>query len=296
MYNDINLKVGIMKKEKKQRENRKLSAKLLAVIAVLAIATVATIVVIVYLVKLPKVDDLPELGIVKYPVCPDSNIASDESLDRYDDSAELRCLTDRDRQIVSRATYTPLTGDSVMDYIDEQVFVGQGENCNTSDNYCEHTMSGVQGKQWVKQVLDRMIGYTNGVNLGAGSMSHQVVSTIDETSTEYIYTYYLTSPAYAECVDWDYELPPGMTIYKIPSYSVEFGETCKGKDEYTEYRGVTRVGIIKINKANPIVKLTRGSEDLYLDESQETVLVHDDTHYIHLGDKWCQGEIWCDKE
>lgn len=285
-----------MKKEKKQRENKKLSAKLLAVIAVLAIATVVTIVVIVYLVKLPKVDDLPELGIVKYPVCSSSNIASDESLDRYDDSAELRCLTDRDRQNVSRATYTPLTGDSVMDYIDDQVFVGQGENCNISDNYCEHTMSGVQGKQWVKQVLDRMIGSANGVYLGPSSMSHQVVSTIDETSTEYIYTYYLTSPAYAECVDWDYELPPGMTIYKIPSYSVDFGGTCKGKDEYTEYRGVTRFGIIKINKASPIVKLTRGGEDLYLDESQETVLVHDDTHYIHLGDEWCQGEIWCDKE
>lgn len=285
-----------MKKEKKQRENKKLSAKLLAVIAVLAIATVVTIVVIVYLVKLPKVDDLPELGIVKYPVCSSSNIASDESLDRYDDSAELRCLTDSDRQNVSKATYTPLTGDSTMDYIDEQVFVGKGENCNTSNNYCEHTMSGVQGKQWVKQVLDRMIGYANGVNLGTGSMSHQVVSTIDEAPTEYIYTYYLTSPAYAECIDWDYELPPGMTIYKIPSYSVDFGGTCKGKDEYTEYRGVTRVGIIKINKANPIVKLTRGGEDLYLDESQETVLVHDDTHYIHLGDEWCQGEIWCNKE
>lgn len=284
-----------MKKEKKQRENKKLSAKLLAVIAVLAIATVATIVVIVYLVKLPKVDDLPELGIVKYPVCSSSNIASDESLDRYDDSAELRCLTDSDRQNVSKATYTPLTGDSTMDYIDDQVFVEQGENCNISDNYCEHTMSGIQGKQWVKQVLDRMIGSANGVYLGPSSMSHQVVSMIDETSTEYIYTYYLTSPAYAECVDWDYELPPGMTIYKIPSYNVDFGGTCKGKDEYTEYRGITRVGIIKINKANPIVKLTRGGEDLYLDESQETVLVHDDTHYIHLGDEWCQGELWCEK-
>lgn len=284
-----------MKKEKKQRENKTLSAKLLAVIAVLAIATVATIVVIVYLVKLPKVDDLPELGIVKYPVCSSSNIASDESLDRYDDSAELRCLTDSDRQNVSKATYTPLTGDSTMDYIDDQVFVEQGENCNISDNYCEHTMSGIQGKQWVKQVLDRMIGSANGVYLGPSSMSHQVVSMIDETSTEYIYTYYLTSPAYAECVDWDYELPPGMTIYKIPSYNVDFGGTCKGEDEYTEYRGITRVGIIKINKANPIVKLTRGGEDLYLDESQETVLVHDDTHYIYLGNEWCQGELWCEK-
>lgn len=285
-----------MKKEKNQKENKKLPVKLWAVIAILAVAIITTIVVVVYLIKLPKAGELPALGIVKYPVCSSSNIASDESLDRYDDSAELRCLADSDRQNVSRATYTPLTGDSAMDYIDEQVFVGQGENCNTSDNYCEHTMSDIQGKQWVKQVLDRMIGSANGVYLGPSSMSHQVVSTIDETSTEYIYTYYLTSPAYAECVDWDYELPPGMAIYKIPSYSVDFGGTCKGKDEYTEYRGVTRVGIIKINKTNPIVKLTRGGEDLYLDESQETVLVHDDTHYIHLGDEWCQGEIWCNKE
>lgn len=285
-----------MKKEKNQKENKKLPVKLWVVIAVLVVAIIATIVVVVYLIKLPKAGELPALGIVKYPVCSSGNIAGDESLDRYDDSAELRCLTDSDRQNVSKATYTPLTGDSTMDYIDEQVFVGKGENCNTSNNYCEHTMSGVQGKQWVKQVLDRMIGYANGVNLGTGSMSHQVVSTIDETPTEYIYTYYLTSPAYAECIDWDYELPPGMTIYKIPSYSVDFGGTCKGKDEYTEYRGVTRVGIIKINKTNPIVKLTRGGEDLYLDESQETVLVHDDTHYIHLGDEWCQGEIWCNKE
>lgn len=284
-----------MKKEKNQKENKKLPVKLWVVIAILAVVIIATIVVVVYLIKLPKAGELPALGIIKYPVCSSGNIAGDESLDRYDDSAELRCLTDSDMQNVSKATYTPLTGDSTMDYIDEQVFVGQGENCNTSDNYCEHTMSGVQGKQWVKQVLDRMIGYANGVNLGTGSMSHQVVSTIDETPTEYIYTYYLTSPAYAECVDWDYELPPGMTIYKIPSYNVDFGGTCKGKDEYTEYRGITRVGIIKINKANPIVKLTRGSEGLYLDESQETVLVHDATHYIYLGDEWCQGELWCEK-
>lgn len=274
-----------MKKEKNQKENKKLPVKLWAVIAILAVAIITTIVVVVYLIKLPKAGELPALGVIKYPVCSSGNIAGDESLDRYDDSAELRCLTDSDMQNVSKATYTPLTGDSTMDYIDEQVFVGQGENCNTSDNYCEHTMSGVQGKQWVKQVLDRMIGYANGVNLGTGSMSHQVVSTIDETPTEYIYTYYLTSPAYAECVDWDYELPPGMTIYKIPSYNVDFGGTCKGKDEYTEYRGITRVGVIKINKADPIVKLTRGSEDLYLDESQEVVLVHDATHYIYLGDE-----------
>ena len=296
-----------MEKEKNQKENKKLPVKSWVVIAISVVAIIAIITVVVYLIKLSKASELPALGIVKYPelpalgivkypVCSSSNIANDESLDRYDDSAELRCLTDRDRQIVSRATYTPLTGDSTMDYIDDQVFVEQGENCNISDNYCEHTMSGIQGKQWVKQVLDRMIGSANGVYLGPSSMSRQVVSMIDETSTEYIYTYYLTSPAYAECVDWDYELPPGMTIYKIPSYSVEFGETCKGKDEYTEYRGITRVGIIKINKANPIIKLTRGGEDLYLDESQETVLVHDDTHYIHLGDEWCQGEIWCDKE
>ena len=284
-----------MKKEKKQKENKKLPVKLLAAIVILAVVIIAAIVVVIYLIKLPKVDELPALGIVKYPVCSSSNIASDESLDRYDDSAELRCLADSDRQNVSRATYTPLTGDSAMDYIDEQVFVGQGENCNTSDNYCEHTMSDIQGKQWVKQVLDRMIGYANGMNLGTGSMSHQVVSTIEETPTEYVYTYYLNSPAYAECIDWDYELPPGMTIYKIPSYNVDFGGTCKGKDEYTEYRGITRVGIIKINKANPTVKLTRGSEGLYLDESQETVLVHDATHYIYLGNEWCQGELWCEK-
>lgn len=284
-----------MKKEKKQKESRKLSTKLLVVVVVLAAAIIATIIVVVYIINLPRVSELPKLGIVDYPVCSDNNIASDESMKQYDDSAEIRCLTDRDRQDVSKATYTPLSGDNAMDVIDDQVFVGQGENCNTSDNYCKHVMSDIQDRQMVKQVLDRMMDAAPGVDLGTGRMNNQVVTTIDETMTEYVYTYYITSPAYAECVDWDYELPPGMTIYKIPSYNVDFGGTCKGKDEYTEYRGITRVGIIKINKANPIVKLTRGSEGLYLDEPQETVLVHDATHYIYLGNEWCQGELWCEK-
>lgn len=283
-----------MKKEKKQRENKKLSVKLLAVIAVLAITTVVTIVVIVYLVKLPKVDDLPELGIVKYPVCSSSNIASDDSLDRYDDSAEIRCLTDNDRLDISKATYTPQVDDA-EGVTDKQVYIGLGENCNSSDNYCEHTMSGDLNKQSVKEALDRRMDYISWLSLGPSKMDDQVVSTIEEAPTEYVYTYYLNSPAYAECIDWDYELPPGMTIYKIPSYNVDFGETCDGNDDYVEYRGVTRVGTIKINKVNPVVRITRGSTGLYLDESQETVLVHDATHYIYLGNEWCQGELWCEK-
>lgn len=283
-----------MKKEKKQKESKKLPAKLLAVIAILAAVIIAAIVVVIYLIKLPKVNELPELGIVEYPVCSAETIASDDSLDRYDDSAEVRCLTDNDMLAISKATYTP-QADDAENTTAKRAYIELGEDCNLSDNYCEHTMSGDIDKQSVKEALDRRVDYISWLSLGPSKMDDQVVSTIEETPTEYVYTYYLNSPAYAECIDWDYELPPGMTIYKIPSYNVDFGETCKGKDEYTEYRGITRVGTIKINKANPIVKLTRGSEGLYLDESQETVLVHDATHYIYLGNEWCQGELWCEK-
>lgn len=283
-----------MKKEKNQKESRKLPVKSWVVITILAVAIIATITVVVYLIKLPKAGELPALGIVKYPVCSSSNIASDESLDRYDDSAEVRCLTDNDRLTISKATYTP-QADDAENTTAKRAYIELGEDCNSSDNYCEHTMSGDIDKQSVKEALDRRVDYISWLSLGPSKMDDQVVSAIEETPTEYVYTYYLNSPAYAECIDWDYELPPGMTIYKIPSYNVDFGGTCKGKDEYTEYRGITRVGIIKINKANPIVKLTRGSEGLYLDESQETVLVHDATHYIYLGNEWCQGELWCEK-
>ena len=64
-----------------------------------------------------------------------------------------------------------------------------------------------------------------------------------------------------------------------------------------EHRGTTRVGTIVIDKSDPIIKLTkgsRGSRQLYLDRSRETILVHDNTHYIDSGDNWCNGSEWCE--
>ena len=283
-----------MNDDKQQKEDGKPLIKMLVIATALAVAIIVAAVVIINLAGLSRTDTLPTLNLVEYPVCSAETIASDDSLDRYDDSAEVRCFTDNDRLAISKATYTP-QADDAENTTAKRAYIELGEDCNSSDNYCEHTMSGDIDKQSVKEALDRRVDYISWLSLGPSKMDDQVVSTIEETPTEYVYTYYLNSPAYAECIDWDYELPPGMTIYKIPSYNVDFGGTCKGKDEYTEYRGITRVGIIKINKANPIVKLTRGSEGLYLDESQETVLVHDATHYIYLGNEWCQGELWCEK-
>lgn len=289
-----NVKWGTMNGDKQQKEDNKPLMRMLVIATALAVAIILAVVVIINLAGLSRTDTLPTLNLVEYPVCSAETIASDDSLDRYDDSAEVRCLTDNDRLVISKATYTP-QADDAENTTAKRAYIELGEDCNSSDNYCEHTMSGDIDKQSVKEALDRRMDYISWLSLGPSKMDDQVVSTIEETPTEYVYTYYLNSPAYAECIDWDYELPPGMTIYKIPSYNVDFGETCDGNDDYVEYRGVTRVGTIKINKVNPVVRITRGSTGLYLDESQETVLVHDATHYIYLGNEWCQGELWCEK-
>ena len=270
--------------------------KLSVAAVVLAAVIVAAVIVSVNLSRRAKLEKLAPRGLTMYQVCTAENIASDESLkSAYD--PDIRCLTDDDRLTIAEATYAPLTGDDVHEVIHDQVIPGGGQNCNEEERYCEYEISNIRSGYWLKQVLDYLMHYSNYANVGnRGNDTEQLLSTIQETPTAYVYTYYLSRPAYAECTGGKF--PPYVVSSTVRRVDVGFGEEC-GEDDgtYMEHRGTTRVGTIVIDKGDPIIKLTkgsRGSRQLYLDRSRETILVHDDTHYIDSGDNWCNGSEWCE--
>ena len=270
--------------------------KLSVVAVVLAVAVIVAVVVSVNLSRRAKLEKLAPRGLTMYQVCTAENIASDESLkSAYD--PDIRCLTDDDRLTIAEATYAPLTGDDAYEVIHDQVIPGGGQNCNEEERYCEYEISNMRSEHWLKQVLDYLMHYSDYANVGnRGNDTEQLLSTIRETPTAYVYTYYLSQPAYAECTGG--EFPPFVASFTVRRINVRFGEECgEGDGTYMEHRGATRVGTIVIDKGDPTIKLTkgsRGSRQLYLDRSRETILVHDDTHYIDSGDNWCNGSEWCE--
>lgn len=257
---------------------RHLWLKLLAV--ALLVGVIVTVVVIAIHYNQSGLSTPKPLDLREYPVC-----TADNADETGQNDPTIRCMADEDIRTINRASFTPLDEDEAdrMDNLLERHYGQDG-----ADDY---GIIQTKSADRIKALLDWQIFYSNTGNVGPYPDDYQMASTIDETPTSYVYTYYRNRPASAIC-QTSWSGPEYVIPHKIPSYSIELGGDCRDGDTYVENRGFTYVNTITINKDDMAVPL-KSNGRVRVEHAPESTLIHDSVHYVDFGDRWCEATEKC---